>query len=57
MIGHVLGKFNPATRRIMDVTLPASVKAVELVLTDGVDRAMNAYNGWSAASAAKETEK
>ena len=57
VIGHVLGKFNPATRRIMDVTLPASVKAVELVLTDGVDRAMNAYNGWSAASAAKETEK
>ena len=57
VIGHVLGKFNPATRRIMDVTLPASVKAVELFLTEGVDRAMNAYNVCSAASAAKETEK
>lgn len=57
VIGHVLGKFNPAMRRIMDEVLPESVKAVELVLTDGVDGAMNACNGWSAASAAKETEK
>ena len=54
VIGHVLGKFNPATRRIMDEALPVCVQAVELILTSGPDKAMNAFNGWTASAAAQE---
>ena len=48
VIGHVLGKFDPVTRKIMDQTVAEAVKAAEAILKIGPDRAMNAYNGWSA---------
>ena len=47
VVGHVLGKFDPATRGKMDVVVAAAADAVLAVLRDGPGRAMNAYNGWT----------
>ncbi|MBQ2628813.1 MAG: aminoacyl-tRNA hydrolase [Kiritimatiellae bacterium] len=47
VIGHVLGKFDPATRGVMDLVVAAAAAAVEAVVRDGPERAMNAYNGWT----------
>lgn len=48
VVGHVLGKFDPASRETMTKVVAESVKAASLVLTGGPDEAMNAYNGWTA---------
>ena len=49
VIGHVLGKFDRDTRALMDSKIvPAAVKAVEQIFTEGPDAAMNVWNGWSA---------
>ena len=46
VIGHVLGKFDPETRSIMTAKIvPAAVKALEQILTEGPEAAMNAWNG------------
>ncbi len=47
VVAHVLGKFDPATRKTMDVVVAEAVHAAELILTQGPDKAMNTYNGWS----------
>ena len=49
VIGHVLGKFDPQTRKTMDLVVAEAVKAAAAILTSGPDRAMNVYNGFSAA--------
>ena len=49
VIAHVLGKFDPSTRRIMDEVVSEAVNAAALIVKNGPDRAMNLYNGWSAA--------
>jgi len=46
VIGHVLGKFDPATRDIMNKVIAASVKAAAAIVSDGPGAAMNAFNGW-----------
>ena len=48
VIAHVLGKFDPTSRQTMDLVVAEAVKAAEAILRNGADRAMNAYNGWSA---------
>lgn len=48
VIGHVLGKFDPVSRVLADKTVAAAAKAVESIVKDGPDRAMNLFNGWSA---------
>jgi PTH1 family peptidyl-tRNA hydrolase len=48
VVAHVLGKFDPQTRRTMDAVVAESVKVLEKILRDGPARAMNDYNGWSA---------
>jgi PTH1 family peptidyl-tRNA hydrolase len=48
VIRHVLGKFTPEMRKLMDQVVSESVKAAALTVKEGPDRAMNAYNGWSA---------
>ena len=53
VIAHVLGKFDPATRKVMDLVVAEAVKAAASILRDGADRAMNAYNGWNADGGAK----
>ena len=49
VIAHVLGKFDPETRKTMDLVVAEAVKAAAAILRDGPDRAMNAYNGFDAA--------
>ena len=48
VIAHVLGKFDPTTRKTMDLVVAEAVKAAAAILRDGPDRAMNAYNGFEA---------
>ena len=48
VIAHVLGKFDPASRKIMDEVVVAATKAVESILKNGADRAMNEFNGYNA---------
>ena len=48
VIGFVLGKFDPASRKIADQSVAAAAKAVESVVRDGVEKAMNEWNGWTA---------
>lgn len=49
VVAHVLGKFDPAGRAVMDKVVAASVDAAAAILTDGPDKAMNLYNGWEPA--------
>ncbi len=48
VIGHVLGKFDPASRKVMDKVVDEATKAVKCIVENGADAAMNAYNGWQA---------
>ena len=47
VIGHVLGKFDPASRAVMDQVVPAAVKAAAAIISTTPQAAMNAWNGWS----------
>jgi peptidyl-tRNA hydrolase, PTH1 family len=51
VIAHVLGKFDPETRKIMDVVVAEAVKAAAEVVRSGADRAMNLYNSFNAVPA------
>ena len=46
-ISHVLGKFAPDEISTIEEILYVSVKAIELSLREGVEQAMNRYNGFS----------
>jgi peptidyl-tRNA hydrolase, PTH1 family len=48
---HVLSGFSKRDREQIGVTLEEAADAVELILTDGIDAAMNRYNGRTAAGA------
>lgn len=52
VVAHVLGKFDPASRRVMDRAVEEAVKAVKILVTKGVNEAMNQFNAFDAA---KET--
>ena len=41
----MLSKFSKRERTEIDVTLEQAADAVELIVTDGIDAAMNRYNG------------
>ncbi len=43
-IGHVLGKFAPEEKKVIQEILDISVNAVEKSLKEGVEKAMNIYN-------------
>jgi peptidyl-tRNA hydrolase, PTH1 family len=45
VISHVLGKFAPDERKVIDTVIPAAVDALDLSLRKGVEQAMNVYNG------------
>ena len=47
VIGHVLGKFDPTTRAVMDQVVPAAVQAAAAIISTTPQAAMNAWNGWS----------
>ena len=48
VVAHVLGKFDPASRKVMDEVVAASAKAVASILVNGPDKAMNEFNGFNA---------
>ena len=48
VIAHVLGKFDPATREIMNREIAGAVKAVIAIVKEGPDKAMNLFNGFNA---------
>ena len=45
VVSHVLGRFAPEDRKIVDAVIPMAVDAIDLSLRKGVERAMNLYNG------------
>lgn len=59
VVGHVLGKFSPEDRAVMDDVVAEAVKAIGTIECNSLEIAMNRYNGWTAASAAtgKEHDK
>ena len=48
VIGFVLGKFHPESRKVMDRVIEESVKAASAIVELGPNRAMNAFNAFSA---------
>ena len=48
VIGHVLGKFDPASRALMDQVVPAAVKAAAAIGASTPQAARNAWNGGAA---------
>ncbi len=59
VVGHVLGKFAPEDRKVMDEVVAEAVKVIGTIELESTEIAMNRYNGWTATSAAlgKENEK
>lgn len=45
MVAHVLSRFHPDDRSLVDEAVERAVEAVGCVITEGVERAMNRYNG------------
>ncbi len=43
-INHVLSRFNRKERQIMDVTLGQAADALNMILEEGIEAAMNVYN-------------
>ena len=52
VIGHVLGKFSPDDRKIMDEVVAEAAEAVGAIENENLETAMNRYNGWTAPAAA-----
>ncbi len=44
-VDHVLGSFSPEERPLMETTLDRAEEAVEVALREGLEAAMNRYNG------------
>ncbi|CAN5599830.1 aminoacyl-tRNA hydrolase [soil metagenome] len=45
VVSHVLGRFAPGDRKIVDAVIPMAVDAIDLSLRKGVERSMSLYNG------------
>ena len=45
LIDHVLGKFSPAERKVMDDAYIDATRGVALWVTGGIDKCMNEFNG------------
>ena len=54
VIAHVLGKFDPTSRKTMDLVVAEAVKAAAAILRDGPDRAMNMFNAFDACQGRQE---
>lgn len=58
VVAHVLGKFDPVSRKIADAAVAAAAKAVVAVVHQGAEQAMNLFNSFDAAAevAAREAK-
>lgn len=45
LVRHVLGRFSREDEKVIGEVLDRAVEAVEMIVSDGVDAAMNRYNG------------
>ena len=45
VVAHVLGKFSPDARAVVDKAVAEAAKAVAAIIKDGPDKAQNAFNG------------
>ncbi|NEQ53690.1 MAG: aminoacyl-tRNA hydrolase [Leptolyngbya sp. SIO3F4] len=45
VVGHVLGKFSPDERKIIDASINLAKEAVEFSLRKGIEKTMSLYNG------------
>lgn len=45
VVGHVLGKFAPDERKVMDAAIDLADEALDFSLRKGIERAMSLYNG------------
>ena len=52
---HVLGRFSADDRKLVDEAIEKAAKAVELIIAEGADAAMNVYN--KKVSAAKTNDR
>ena len=57
VIAHVLGKFDPAARAVMDREVEGATQAVVALVKEGADKAMNRFNGFDAAKDATEASR
>ena len=57
VIGHVLGKFSPEDRKVMDEVVAKAAEAAGAAVKGNLENVMNRYNGWTAPSAAAGKEK
>ena len=57
VIGHVLGKFDPESRKVADLVVAEAAKAVGAVVTEGPDRAMSAFNGFDASAGGEQGQQ
>lgn len=48
LVDYVLGRFSPSERKIVDAAITDAGDAVEMILREGADAAMNRYNGKTA---------
>lgn len=45
VVSHVLGRFSPEDRKLVDAVIPMAVDAIDFSLRKGVERSMSLYNG------------
>ena len=45
MVDFVLGRFDGEDKKQIDTAIEDAADAVEAILTEGIDRAMNRFNG------------
>ena len=45
VVSHVLGRFAPEDRKIVDAVIPMAADAIDFSLRKGVERSMSLYNG------------
>ena len=45
MIAHVLGRFVPEDRRLVELSYERAAQAIDCILSEDVDKAMSRYNG------------
>jgi PTH1 family peptidyl-tRNA hydrolase len=57
LIGHVLGKFDGERQKLVRATIEAAADAVQCSNANGLNEAMNRYNGWSAEEVQPEDRK
>ena len=57
LVGHVLGKFDGDRQSLVRTMIETAADAAQCLTTNGLNEAMNRYNGWSAEEALPEDRK